>query len=1152
MMKASADRLIEVFHEAKARSAGVERERFLAEACGDDVELRAQVLSLLQAHEGAGDFLKAGPAYPGLAAISEKPGDKIGRYKLLQQIGEGGCGVVYMAEQEEPVRRRVALKIIKLGMDTKGVVARFEAERQALALMDHPNIAKVFDGGATETGRPFFVMELVRGTRFTEYCDQHNLSTQQRLELFIQVCQAIQHAHQKGIIHRDIKPSNILITVNDGLPVPKVIDFGIAKATEQRLTDKTVFTAFEQFIGTPAYMSPEQAEMTSLDIDTRADVYSLGVLLYELLTGATPFDQKQLLAAGLDEMRRTIREVEPVKPSTRLTQELERIGMGSTRVPGVASGVAPDARSPEETPPMKVLDATPRTARETRALPEQLKDLISALRGDLDWIAMKCLEKDRARRYETANALAADIRRYLDCAPVIARPPSRWYEFQKMVRRHKFGFAATAAVIVALALGIVMSTMQAVRARRAEREQEGLRRLAEQTRQEADARAYASDMALASLSVDSGGSLGNAAKALSYWRAHAPRLRGWEWYFLYGLVHRDRLTIRSDNGGFYAVAWSPDGERLASAGQDHTVRLWNAVTGNEIMQLMGHTATVAAVAWSPGGKQLASASNDGTVIIWDAEGAGTIATLRAHTNELRCVAWSRDGKKLASGGLNQPIQLFDVATGKLIRALPVGALSHNIRAVSWNRDGTRLASADSIAGVSSAVTVWDTVHGEELFTVGREAMTSVAWSPDDKWLALAGYSSCGLILDVASRSNRLVMCHAASVEAVAWSSDGARVATGSRGDGTVKIWDFSTGQELQCFRGHLGSARSVSWHPDGTQVASASPDGTIRVWDVNHRDESRTTRRLAAQVISVAWHPDATQLATGCGDGSIHIWDARRAVESVVFPGHTSGVWKVVWNPKGTLLASCSHDGAVRLWNPKTSAEVWSVQAHPKEVRALAWSPDGKRLASVSGSDGDLKFWDADSGRLMATFAKDIGAMALDWSPDGTQLATSSKTGILVLDAVSGRERWTLRGHTEPLRSVAWSPDGKRLASASDDTTIRVWDLEAGRELHTLQAHVGQVYSAAWSPDGTRLVSASWDGTIKIWNPDNGTLVCSLAGHHAPGQSAQWSPDGTRIASSDTSGVFLIHDATPGMAVEGLARSEALPEKPQGRQEPSR
>jgi serine/threonine protein kinase len=363
----------------------------------------------------------------------EAVGQVLGRYKLLEKIGEGGFGVVYVAEQKEPVRRRVALKIIKLGMDTRQVVARFEAERQALALMDHPNIAKVLDAGDTDSGRPYFVMELVRGVKLTDYCDQNKLSTKQRLELFIQVCQAIQHAHQKGIIHRDIKPSNILVTLHDGVPVPKVIDFGIAKATQQDLTDKTVYTQHKQFIGTPAYMSPEQAEMSGLDVDTRSDIYSLGVLLYELLTGRTPFDPKELMKLGVERMRKTIREEEPVRPSTKLAT-------------------------------LKGEELSTTAARYSTEAPK----LVNLLRGDLDWIAMKCLEKDRTRRYETANGLAADLKRHLNNEPVAARPPSVTYRLQKAFRRNKLMFAAGAVIITVLILGVVGTTLGLLRARQAQ------------------------------------------------------------------------------------------------------------------------------------------------------------------------------------------------------------------------------------------------------------------------------------------------------------------------------------------------------------------------------------------------------------------------------------------------------------------------------------------------------------------------------------------------------------------------------------------------------------------------------------------------------------------------------------------------------------
>jgi len=443
-MNDSDQRERELFCEAMEIGSPQEQEAFVRGACRGDEAMLGRLRSLLRAHDSAGDFMRGEEAQSGspgvdvterMIALSEEPGVVVGRYKLLQRIGEGGFGVVYMAEQREPIKRRVALKIIKLGMDTKQVVARFEAERQALAMMDHPNIAKVLDGGATESGRPYFVMELVKGVSLLEFCDEHKLSTVERLRLFCQVCLAIHHAHQKGIIHRDIKPSNVLVTMHDDRAVPKVIDFGVAKATRHELTEKTVFTRYQEFIGTPAYMSPEQAQFSGLDIDTRTDIYSLGVLLYELIVGRTPFDSSELLSGGYDGMRQIIREKEPVKPSTRLK---------------TLSGE--DLRT---------------TAQLRRVEPSRLP---SEIRGDLDWIVMKALEKNRARRYESAFAMARDVECFLDNEPVSAVPPSLSYRFGRFARRHRATLGASLAIAVCLVAGTVVSTVMAVRAVRAERQ----------------------------------------------------------------------------------------------------------------------------------------------------------------------------------------------------------------------------------------------------------------------------------------------------------------------------------------------------------------------------------------------------------------------------------------------------------------------------------------------------------------------------------------------------------------------------------------------------------------------------------------------------------------------------------------------------------
>ena len=583
--------------------------------------MRARLESLLR-HHAEGDFLEDPAAElkrmpPADPSVGDGVGTVIGRYKLREKIGEGGCGVVYVAEQEEPVRRKVALKVIKLGMDTKNVIARFEAERQALAMMDHPNIAKVLDGGATETGRPYFVMELVRGIKITDYCDQNQLSTPERLELFIKVCQAVQHAHQKGIIHRDLKPSNILVTVNDGAAVPKVIDFGIAKATEGKLTDLTVYTDLRQFIGTPAYMSPEQATMTSLDMDTRSDIYSLGVLLYELLTGHTPFDQKDLLQAGLDEMRQIIREKEPARPSTRLSTMLE--GELTT------------------------------TAKHRASEPPRL---LHQVRGDLDWIVMKCVEKDRVRRYDTANGLATDLQRHLDNEPVAARPPSTAYRLHKAWRRNKVVFTAVVVVVVALVVGTGVSTWQAVVATRARTEALQARTEAlkaktkaltaqmdaeraqgnEKTiRIEAEHRLYVANMNMAQ-QVWEEDNFGRLRQLLE--DTQDSPYRGFEWYYWQGKTHLAWKTLRGHLNAVSSVAVSPDGQRIVTGSWDDTAKVWDAASGKDLLTLKGHIDWVRSVAFSPDGRRIATGSDDRTAKVWDAASGSEMLTLKGHTDRV--------------------------------------------------------------------------------------------------------------------------------------------------------------------------------------------------------------------------------------------------------------------------------------------------------------------------------------------------------------------------------------------------------------------------------------------------------------------------------------------------------------------------------------
>ena len=564
---------------------------------------------------------------------ADRPGGSVagqviaGRYTLLDVLGEGGMGTVYRADQTEPVKRQVALKLIKVGMDSRAVLARFDAERQALALMDHPNIARVYDGGTTAAGQPFFVMELVSGVPITEYCDRQRLSVRARLELFVSVCQAVQHAHQKGIIHRDLKPSNVLVTEVDGRPTPKVIDFGVAKATEVKLTDQSLADS-GAIVGTPAYMSPEQADPSSMDIDTRTDIYALGVILYELLAGSPPIDAKQFQRGAFLEMLRMVREVDPPRPSTKVS----------------------------------TAEALPNIAANRDIEPAQLK---RALRGDLDWIVMKALEKDRARRYETANGFAADVLRHLAHEPVQAAPPSRAYRLRKFVRKHRGAVVAASLVVLALLGGIAGTTwglfradqrrVEAEKARAAEAERvkerdaavvqaNDAKRTADSRAEELRYRLGVSDMAAASGAYENGDVV-LAAERLS----DVPlEQRGWEWHYLKRLASGGLFTVYGHTGSVNSVVFSPDGSRIVTGSDDQTAKLWDAQSGTPILELKGHTAAVTSVAFSPDNSRVVTGSDDKTARVWDARSGTCLLELKGHTVPVSGVAFSTDGTRIAT------------------------------------------------------------------------------------------------------------------------------------------------------------------------------------------------------------------------------------------------------------------------------------------------------------------------------------------------------------------------------------------------------------------------------------------------------------------------------------------------------------------------
>jgi WD40 repeat protein/serine/threonine protein kinase len=1120
-----------LFLDALDRPAGPVRTAYLDQVCDDDQDLKAQVLAMLDARERAGEFLSS-PAQEFRqtsvdAARSDRPGSVIGPYKLLQEIGEGGMGIVYMAEQSQPVRRTVALKIIKPGMDSRQVVARFEAERQALALMDHPNIAKVFDAGTTQTSRPFFAMELVKGTPITQYCDEHQLAPQQRLELFLPVCKAIGHAHQKGIIHRDLKPSNVMVAKYDGQPVPKVIDFGVAKATGPKLTERTLFTEFGAVVGTVEYMSPEQAELNQLDVDTRSDIYSLGVLLYELLTGTTPLARERTKDTSIMELLRLVREDEPPPPSTRLSTAEELPSIAARR------GVEP-------------------------------KKLTGLVKGDLDSIVMKALDKDRNRRYETANSLANDIARYLGNEPVEACPPSKVYRLQKAWRRNKLVYTAGAAVFLALAAGMTLAAfgwLQALTQRDAaflaqageatQRQQAVQERgKAERATEEIRRRAYASEINAAFQALDDN-NLERARELLDRQRPKSEEedLRGFEWRHLWQLCQSDVKDTLPDPDTEHPV-FSPDGRWLAYGGKRIVIR---ELPSQAMVKTIPNAATT--LAFSPDGKLLAS-GHDSDAKLWSTdswEEVQSLADVRYPT------VFSPDGQWLVTGEIGgyrvwshkESTQGVPGRTWKREGFCPGEPNERyfwqSINGVAFSPDGRLLVTAGHKGGYEvGQFQVWDfpSLTLRPNFSPQAFELASAAFTPDSKHLLIGDQIGQLMVWDVAE--GRLVKTlneHTGGITTINFARDGRTMATSSR-DRTLVVWDWDNWETQKVrvrLRGHLGQIVSSAISPDGRMLASGSSEGAIRLWVPTIRHETRMRPGCA---VIIGFSSDSRLLVVR-GYKDCRLWPLADGEVTTVpltnFVYRNIDPWADVHGIE-PYAAFGMANGALEHWNLATMSRVASWQVHEDAVRTAEFSPDG-RLIATSGTNGDVKLWDAKTHREVRRFnARGKKVRCIAFSPDGRLLAGSegnyNDPQVCIWDVNEGSLR-ELNGISGLGPSLAFSPDGKFLATPHFDSNARLWEIPSGNLKATLQGHVGHVIGVAFSPDGKTLATGGYERKIKLWNIATQQEVATLGPLPGSCSSLRFSPDGRTLAAGSWMGSELYMSLWEAPSFEEIDAAEA-------------
>ena len=990
-------------------------------------------------------------------------GRTFGPYRVLSLLGHGGMGSVWLAERMDGMfTRRVALKLMHPALMGQVMMERLGREREILAGLNHPNIARLLDAGTADDGQPYLALEYFAGTPLTVHCDKHRLSIRDRLDLFRQVLSAVQYAHAHLVIHRDLKPSNILVT-EDGRA--HLLDFGIAKlVSEAGSAHATELTLLGGSILTPDYAAPEQ--ITGGPITTAADVYALGVMSYELLTGERPYRPKRGSRGALEE---AILEEDAAAPSR--------------------------------------LELTDAAAHARGTSPRKLARMLA---GDLDTIVLKALRKEAPERYPTVNALAEDIARFLRGEAILARRDSLIYRARKFTWRHRVAIGVAGTVLVTLAAGLAATSYEA---KIASAQRDAALRANRRLLIEAAATRLASGdipeserIILEVLPRRGTGSPYSAAALRVFEKAQAQDMQD---FALIG--HTDRVR---------SVAYSPDGKRLVTASYDGTARIWDASSGRQLLVLQGHGGPVLSAAFSPDGRRIATGSFDKTARIWEASTGRQLFVLR-HDSRVRSVAFSPDGTQLVTASYDDNARIWDAMTGRQIHLL--AGHSALVTSAAYSSDGRWIVTAS----YDKTVRIWNAATGRLVRMLARQSdmITSAEFSLDGQRIVTSSDDGTSRVWDVANGKQLALLTGQTQLMASAvFSADGRRVLTASY-DGTARIWDAETGRQIKVMSGHTNFVEGAVFSPDGLHVATASSDGTARIWEAVPRNQVQLLAGHRGTVATAVYSPDGHRIVTASWDKTARIWDASSGRLLVTLTGHTASVATAAFSPDGTRVVTASLDGTARIWDAATGHELQVLSGHTDRVVSAAFSPHGHRVVTTS-LDKTGRIWDAATGQQLAlleghTRIVETGA----FSPDGRRVVTASDDGTArIWDATTGRQVMLLIGHTDQLASAEYSADGRRIVTASDDGTARIWNAITGRQTGVLNGG-GRVTNAAFSRGGRHIATASDDGTITIWDAGTGWPVEVLSGHTALADTAAFSPDGSRVVSASDDGTARIWNA---------------------------